>query len=44
MYHDDFEPTQPTPRKRTLKDSVVDALFASALGITFALLLVFCLS
>lgn len=42
MYHDDFEPKEPS--KRTLKESVVDALFASALGITFALLLVFCLS
>jgi hypothetical protein len=41
MYHDDFEPTQPTPRKRTLKDSAVDALFAIALGGVFALVLVF---
>jgi hypothetical protein len=40
MYHDDFEPKEH-PRKRTLKDSAVDALFAIALGGVFALVLVF---
>lgn len=44
MYHDDFEPTQPTPGKRKPKDVIADALFAIALGAAFAFVLVICLA